>query len=322
MAQLIKLGDYVSRYENNMLHYSSQFSQLKKQQWTSIKEQWERGTLGLYKEDTAINEEASNGLLKRFKKNWDKLGDSSIDSIKEVVVKPAMNHGVFDFQPVFYYRPHTLEDLKHAYMDKLFPFQLKWASQTLIEKSYIDSKYRREEPLRYFLHQFPDTYLLMYKPVILLKNAPVELDILLITPLHAWCIHVLEEADRTVYIGSTQRFWTVKTGSHEKRIVNPSLSLDRTESIIKGLLKREAIDLPVKKMLLSRNGYIDYPDLPFGLSLLDKKNYESWFNHQQSSNLPLKHIQLKAARTIMAHTQTTSVQRLEREGDEEQPPAF
>ncbi len=37
MAQLIKLQDYVSRYEQDIYRYPSQFIKLKKQQWDKLK---------------------------------------------------------------------------------------------------------------------------------------------------------------------------------------------------------------------------------------------------------------------------------------------
>ena len=41
MGQLIKLQDYVSRYEQNIFHYPSRFVLLKKQQWEKLRNLWE-----------------------------------------------------------------------------------------------------------------------------------------------------------------------------------------------------------------------------------------------------------------------------------------
>ena len=43
MAQLIKLQDYVSRYESDLSRYPSQFVRIKKQQWEKLKSAWEAG---------------------------------------------------------------------------------------------------------------------------------------------------------------------------------------------------------------------------------------------------------------------------------------
>ena len=40
MAQLVKLQDYVSRYQVDLKRYPTQFVRLKKQQWDRTKEEW------------------------------------------------------------------------------------------------------------------------------------------------------------------------------------------------------------------------------------------------------------------------------------------
>ena len=43
MAQLVKLQDYISRYEVDLTRYPTQFIRLKKGQWERVKDQWQRG---------------------------------------------------------------------------------------------------------------------------------------------------------------------------------------------------------------------------------------------------------------------------------------
>jgi len=43
MAQLVKLQDYISRYQIDLARYPTQFVRLKKNQWERIKRQWELG---------------------------------------------------------------------------------------------------------------------------------------------------------------------------------------------------------------------------------------------------------------------------------------
>ncbi|MGD7044290.1 NERD domain-containing protein [Jeotgalibacillus proteolyticus] len=309
MAQLIKLQDYVSRYEKDSLRYPSQFVRLKKQQWSKIKEQWEEGSVFLNDEDAKQfrnDIQGKEGLVKRFRKIWVKEEEHPLSEAAE---QPSESDS-FNFEPKVYYRPDTLDDLKHLYMDQLYQIQLTWASSTLTEKSYVDGKYAREEPLRFFLQRFPDTYLVMYEPVMLIKKAPIELDILVFTPTELWCITLLEDADQSAYLGSMNRFWTVKAGEQEKRMLNPSISLDRTETIIKGLFNQQNLDFPIRKAIISRNGYIDFKDAPYGLTLLDKKSFPDWFSQQRSMRAPLKGAQLRAVKTVLDLTQTTSVRRM------------
>jgi len=41
LAQLVKLHDYISRYEADLTRYPTQFVRLKKNQWKRMKIQWE-----------------------------------------------------------------------------------------------------------------------------------------------------------------------------------------------------------------------------------------------------------------------------------------
>ena len=86
---------------------------------------------------------------------------------------------VLDFNPNIIYHPDNEEQLRKLYFDQLFHFQLKWASSTMMEKSNLDANFMRDSLLRSFTQQLPDSYLLFYYPILKVKKAPVELDILL-----------------------------------------------------------------------------------------------------------------------------------------------
>ena len=43
MAQLVKLLDYVSRYEHDLSRYPTQYIRLKRYQWDRMKVKWENG---------------------------------------------------------------------------------------------------------------------------------------------------------------------------------------------------------------------------------------------------------------------------------------
>ncbi|MFK4997391.1 hypothetical protein ACI2OX_07065 [Bacillus sp. N9] len=69
------------------------------------------------------------------------------------------------------------------------------------------------------------------------------------------------------------------------------------------------MELPVRKAVVSRNGYLDYPDAPAELLLFDKRSYEEWFQRMRVSVTPLKMMQLKAAKALLDYCQTTSFKR-------------
>ncbi|MFS0636700.1 NERD domain-containing protein [Mesobacillus foraminis] len=311
MAQLIKLHDYVSRYQQDIFVYPSRYVRLKQKQWQGLKMAWEN-------EPPSGNENVLSGMNQAGQKKQDFL-----QKMKKVFIKrkeleqemedPGKKESEDEELEVSEIPSNiqTEKELKQYYLDCLLPFQLKWASSTLMERSFPDQSFFRDGNLRYFLQRFPDTFLVMYKPVFLLRNAPVEGESILITPTAAWCITFLEDETDAVYIGSKEHFWNKKTGDQEVKLLNPLLALDRTEKIVQHLFNDFDIDMPVFKAILSRNGYIDYSFPPYGIQFIDKRNYPEWFQSMRGLSSPLKHVQLKGAQALLAHCLTTSVRRAE-----------
>lgn len=56
IAQLIKLLDYISRYETNPFHYPTQYIRLKQENWKKLSKEWEdemeeRQTQSIFEEE-------------------------------------------------------------------------------------------------------------------------------------------------------------------------------------------------------------------------------------------------------------------------------
>lgn len=323
MAQLVKLLDYVSRYENDLSRYPTQYIRLKNSQWKRMKTQWEHGAY--LSEGSHIPEEAEeqaeegkwySPLFRLFGNRKERLVEQEANETEE---EGQDNADVLDFNPNIIYNPKNEEQLRKLYLDQLFHFQLKWASSTMMEKSNLDAGFMRDSLLRSFTQQLPDSYLLFYYPILKVKKAPVELDILLITPIECLCITVLEGEDAAAFIGEGDRFWTKKYGDKESRVLNPLIGLNRMEKIVSGVFAAQEIDFPIKKLVISRNGYIDYPGIPYDTDIIDRKTYEEWFNTLRKLTVPMKYNQFKAAQSILDMGQTTAVSRLFEEQIEEQP---
>lgn len=316
MAQLIKLQDYTSRYEDDIYRYPSQYVRLKKQQWEKLLDRWERDRNLQFHANDAPAKEHRKGALARLKGLF--AGQAQLEG-REDILQDGENRETDLVQFPKYLEAHasTEAELKQLFLDQMFKFQLKWASATLTEKSFIDSHYFREEKLKYLLQRFPDTFFVMYEPVFLLKKAPVELDILLLTPTGAWCLAFLERETNAAFTGSSDHFWYMRHGDHEERVLNPLLSVNRMGKIIQQLFKLYDIELPIHKAVLCRNGYVDYPGAGDVL-LLDKRNYEEWFLKMRRLHSPLKKMQLRAAQGLLEYCQTTSFKRPEWEIDIEQ----
>ncbi|MFC5604472.1 nuclease-related domain-containing protein [Sporosarcina koreensis] len=314
MAQLVKLLDYVSRYENDLSHYPTQYIRLKNSQWKRMKTQWEHGAdlSGWRQTPEETEEQTEEG--KWYSPLFRLFGNRKEGSIEleqdETDQDEQDDIDVLDFNPNIIYNPKNEEQLRKLYLDQLFHFQLKWASSTMMEKSNLDASFMRDSLLRSFTQQLPDSYLLFYYPILKVKKAPVELDILLITPIECLCITVLEGENAAAFIGEGDRFWTKKYGDKESRVLNPLIGLNRMEKIVSGVFAAQEIDFPIRKLVISRNGYIDYPGVPFDTDIIDRKTYEGWFGSLRKSTVPMKFNQFKAAQSILDMGQTTAVSRL------------
>lgn len=316
MAQLVKMSDYVSRYEQDLSRYPTQYIRLKRYQWERMKAQWENG-VDLSEWNRRLEEEPEElEGGKWFSPIIRLFGQRKTVEEEENKHEDQEEEQDFGFHPNIIYNPTNLEQLRKLYVDQLFHFQIKWASSTLMDRSRVDPRFMRDSLLRSFAQQLPDNYLLFYYPILLLKKAPIEMDIIIVTPVECMCITILEEEDVAAFVGGGERFWVKKSGENEKKLLNPLIALNRMEKIITGIFKTAEIDFPVKKYLLSRNGYIDYPGASFDVKMIDRRSYSEWFATLQKSVVPMKFSQFKAAQAILDVGQTTSISRLFEEDEE------
>lgn len=318
MAQLVKLQDYISRYQIDLARYPTQFVRLKKSQWDRVKDQWENGDAIQKWEHVEEIDDVEKERFSFFKKIFPNRVQQEQQAVTSAVVTNELidedgyipeEETTLHFEPNIVYAPKTLHELKRMFKSQFFQFQLKWASSTLREKSYVDPRFMRDTLLRSFLLDLPDNYLVFYYPILKLKQAPIELDIIVMTPTECVCITLLEQEDMAVYVGSGERFWNKKVGKQDKKVLNPLINLNRMESILSQLFKQEGIEMGIRKVILTRNGYIDYPGSSFGVQFIDKRKFPEWMQHLQRSTSPMKHMQIRAAQTILNTVQTTSFYR-------------
>ena len=67
--------------------------------------------------------------------------------------------------------------------------------------------------------------------------------------------------------------------------------------------------MPIRKVLLTRNGYIDYPGNMYGVQFVDKRKFPEWMQQLKHSVSPMKHMQIRAAEVVLSNVQTTSFHR-------------
>lgn len=308
MGQLIKLQDYVSRYEQDIYRYPTQYVHLKKQQWAKVHNAFQSGMLHEVYEEPEVEEWIPEkvGLLTKIK-NTIRKKEIEIEVDEEKDTK-HQNQDAWHFTiPVI---PKNIDELKLAFLEQLFQSQMKWATSTIRERSFVDYSYYEDERLKFLLQRFPDTFLVMYKPVFQLKKASIEAETIILTPTAAWCVDFLETDDDTVFVGNQEKFWMMRHHqSGEKKILNPCIGLQRTEWIMKQIFSIYDVELPIKKAIISRNGYFDAAGL-YDCSLFDKKTFPAWFQSMRRLSSPLKRQQLKASEALLDYSLTTSTMRM------------
>jgi len=322
MAQLVKLQDYISRYQIDLARYPTQFVRLKKNQWERVKRQWELGEditewqhADSVAEQDPFEEKERFSLLKKLFAGRHKEEKEDIEQLEisnELVSDEDSipeEETTLTFEPKIVYAPQSIHELKRMFIDQFFHFQMKWASSTLREKSYVDPRFMRDSLLRNLLQQLPDNYLLFYYPILQIRKAPIELDVVLMSPTECICITVLEAENQAVYVGGSDRFWIKKVGTKDSKVLNPTINLSRMESVLTQLFKQDNIDMPIRKVVLTRNGYFDYPGSPYGIQFMDYRNYGGWMEYLKKVSSPMKHMQIRAAQTILNNVQTTSFNR-------------
>lgn len=322
MAQLVKLQDYISRYQIDLARYPTQFVRLKKSQWERVKRQWELGEeISEWQhtvddsENDSFEEKERFSFLKKIFASRQKEENEDIEQIEitnELVSDEDSipeEETTLTFEPKIVYAPQSVHELKRMFIDQFFHFQMKWASSTLREKSYVDPRFMRDPLLRNLLQKLPDNYLLFYYPILQIRKAPIELDVVLMSPTECICITVLEAENQAVYVGGSERFWIKKVGTKDSKILNPMINLNRMESVITQLFKQDDINMPIRKVILTQNGYFDYPGSPYGIQFVDRRNYGEWMEHLRKVSSPMKHMQIRASQTILNNVQTTSFNR-------------
>lgn len=291
MAQLLKLEDYISRYEMNPFHYPSQYIRLKRDNWNKVYSKWEKEN-----EQERFFHEMGHSFQEQSSFKWNPFQKKDIPFEEE-------------FIPFQRQLPRTKEELIRYFLDKLFPFQMKWATSTVSQISFIDSKYNDDQVLKYFLQRLPDIYLLMYYPVFLVKKAPIEGEIILISPIGLEIISLMNErSDATIVVGD-DRTWAIETEDETKRIISPIIALKRTEQIVKSILNKNNLDFPIKKKIISQTSNFLYVEEPYNVRLIGQLQYEGWLKEKRMFSSPLKHEQLRVVEVLLAHCQTTSVRR-------------
>ncbi len=297
IAQLIKLRDYVSRYEWNAYRYPSQFIRYKQENWDYVYDLWlEQNELSL-PSNIEKDDHKQSKFFSFFKKEEKARSDDMLHTDTTNL-------------------PLTEIELKQYFLDRIFPLQLKWATSTVTDVSFIDPRYEVDQQLKYFLQRFPDIYLVMYYPIFYINKAPVDGEIILISPIGIDIIHYMDLDDDATIFANDDRTWFIETNDQTLKQISPLISLKRTEQIVKSILKTEGVELPITKTVLADKHHFVFSSEPYRTRLIGKGQYEQWFQGKRQLNSTLKNQQLKAADLLLQYCLSTSVKRPEWDVDE------
>ncbi|WLV23828.1 NERD domain-containing protein [Aciduricibacillus chroicocephali] len=305
MAQLIKLEDYISRYEWDPYKYPSRFIRLKREQWDQLHAQRERDieSATVMQEETISQAEQEESFFKKwFRRKKDNLEAENPEPETERIFGRNLAR-------------LSETELKHFFLDHLFPIQLKWATSTVTEVSFVKRSYERDRRLKYFLQRFPDTFLIMYYPIFNIRKAPIECEIIMITPLGIEIIASIEKKPGVRIIAGDERKWTLEDGERSEMILNPAISLKRTEHVVRSILSAEGVEFPIRKTILAEKNQIIYTTEPYQIDIIDELRYPEWFEEKRKLNTPLKSLQLKSVAALLGQTRTNAVKRPEWEED-------
>lgn len=313
MAHLIKLEDYISRYQFDIYRYPNQFTRLKKERWNFLKAEWEEEKVPI----TSILE-------------FDEVDEEEEVVPESNVMKRAIAkvRGLYKFKhdPAFmndekprnnqYDHIHTIEQLKKMFSDEMFDSQIRWASSSLLEHSNVSPHYRHDRWLRFFAQKLPDNYLVLYEPIFFIKQAPVEMGTMIISPTEIYCIALIEGKESSVFDATADRFWIEHVDKEHRKVLSPVVALNRSASIISGILAEAKLTLPVKKVVLAPDTFIDVKAQGLRVEFIDKRFFKEWHEKLVKHPSPLKSAQLKVAKELLEQCKTVARRRQELVDDE------
>lgn len=317
MAQLVKLHDYISRYETDIYRYPSRYVRLKKERWTRLLNNWEVKrdladlTTSLLKnnniEQMEEEETSKNKLRSKLKQWFSKRNNDSFTIDNLSVAYDAENDDYSFFQEMAYYQTlETKEQLRDAFKEELLRFQFNWASSTISEQSDVRSKYYFDPFLSFMLKELPDSFFIFYEPVIYLRKAPVDFDTIILTPSEIWLIATLLGNENTIYQNLSEKYWLRIHKKEKEKILNPGIMIRRMRSVIEHILLDRELSFSIKTAIVAKDSYIDIPQTEQRIKLIDRRNFDAWHRKMVRNVAPIKHQQLKIADVLLQQSLTIS----------------
>ncbi|SFG42436.1 hypothetical protein [Sporolactobacillus nakayamae] len=195
---------------------------------------------------------------------------------------------------------------KIGFDDWLFDKQVLWSTRTAFERSARPDDILTEQWLRRMLKGINDVSFFMYRPVLLTKSGPVQLDSLLITNDRICCVHPLLGETGDVFQPYSQRMWNqITNGAAVRPLVNPMISLRRTKAVVAAFLKGKGLtSMQVATVVYAPDCYIEDTVNDYETDFVDQRNESEWFQRMDQHSLLMKREQLEAAEALLKMSET------------------
>ncbi|MBB6448107.1 hypothetical protein HNR44_000056 [Geomicrobium halophilum] len=298
MAHLVKLEDYISRYEVDIQRYPSQLTRLKRRRWTRLQKSWIEVNQSVdhdFHEEEDWFADANKSL---FRRAFERVYKRKTSSVQVVNLRDQHLIG------------KSRESLRAFFYYEWLQTQLKWASSSLSEESALDSKYRYDSRLREILQVFPDNYMVFYYPIFKIQKADIQLDVLLLSPSDIYCVTFIETPLHTLLEVGSKRFWGECRGESERKRLNPLLSVNRMEDVVRSVLKSNDLSFSTKRVILAPDAIIDDIHYAHNVTMVDQRNYKQWIDQVRRHSSPMKKRQFQVADVLLRQGKTKAYKRI------------
>ncbi|MCO7124890.1 hypothetical protein NIE88_03755 [Sporolactobacillus shoreicorticis] len=197
--------------------------------------------------------------------------------------------------------------MKDEFEDWFFDKQLEWSTRTAFEWSSCPDTIYSEHWLRRFIKEINDVSFFMYRPVLLTRSGPVQLDSLLIANDMICCVQPLLSDPGDVFQTASQRNWNVITNGAVRPLLNPLISLRRSKAVVSAFLQSKGVpDMDVEMIVYAPDCYIEYKgSKPEGF-FVDLRNEAAWFQKVNQHSLLIKRGQIECVEALLDDSETVS----------------
>lgn len=275
MALLMKLYDLESRYERNPLETSKRFKDQQLVDYANVLKKWETGEL--FPGETII----------RPKKWWQPFKKPEMFQVPGKQISKS----AFD----------------KWYKKRVEVQKLIYVAGGATEDDIWRLPLRRHLDFYQMLHLLNDQFGMFYRAVIQYQQGEVELSPFVVGPSAIYILDWLD-GEESIYHIKRSKLWREQPfKASPKNIVNPLISLKRTEDILRLILGSEFM-LPIERVVIASQGYFDQMPKETTTTYVSKVDFTEWLRKMNLSAVHTKAFQMRVCEQILKETVSVTFQ--------------